>query len=47
MGVHQGSVLSPFIFAVVSDVVMEEVANKGPAQMYADLVLICDTKEKA
>ena len=41
VGIHQGSVLSPFIFAVVMDVVTEEVVNEGHALMYADdLVLI-------
>ena len=48
VGIHQGSVLSPFIFAVVMDVVTEEVAKEGRALMYADdLVLICETKEEA
>ena len=48
VGIHQGSILSPFIFAVVMDVVTEEVAKEGHALMYADdLVLICETKEKA
>ena len=38
----------PFIFAVVMDVVTEEVANEEHALMYADdLVLICKTKEEA
>ena len=48
VGIYQGSVLSPFIFAVVMDVVTEEVAKEGHALMYADhLVLICETKEEA
>ena len=48
VGIHQGSILSLFIFAVVMDVVTEEVANEGHALMYADdLVLICETKEEA
>ena len=48
MGIHQGSVLSLIIFAVVMGVVTEEVANEGCAVMYADdLVLICDTKKEA
>ena len=48
MGIHQGSVLLLFIFAVVMDVATEEVANVGCAQMYAgDLVLICETEEEA
>ena len=28
VGIHQGSVLSPFIFAVVMDVVTEDVASR-------------------
>ena len=48
VGIHQGSILSPFIFAVVMDVVTEEVAKKGHTLMYADdLVLICERKEEA
>ena len=48
VGIHQGSVLSLFIFAVAMDVVTEEVANEGRVLMYAnDLVLICETKEEA
>ena len=44
VGIHQGSVFSPFIFAVVA----EEVANERCALMFAnDLVLICETKEEA
>ena len=39
---------SPFIFAVVIDVVTEEVANEGRAPIYADdPVLICEAKEEA
>ena len=41
VGIHQRSILSPFIIAVVMDVVTEEVANEGHALLYADeLVLI-------
>ena len=44
VGIHQGSILLPLIFAVV----MEEVAKEECALMYADdLVLICETKEEA
>ena len=47
-GIHQGSVLSPFIFVVVMDVLTEEVANDGRAVMYADdLELICKSKKEA
>ena len=46
--IHHRSVLSLFVFAVVVDVVTEEMANEGRALMYADdLVLICETKEEA
>ena len=47
VSIHQGSVLLPFIFAVVMDMVTEEVANEGCALMFADdLVLICETRRK-
>ena len=47
VGIHQGSILSPIIFAVVKDVVTEEVAKEGHALMYADdLLLICETRRK-
>ena len=45
MGIHQESVLLPFIFTVMMDVVTEEVANEGHVLMYADdLVLILRDK---
>ena len=48
VGIHEGSILLSFIFAVVMDVVTEEVAREGHALMYADdLVLICETKKEA
>ena len=48
VGIHQGSILFMLIFAVVMDVVTEEVAKEGLALMYAvDLVLICETKGEA
>ena len=48
VGIHQGSILLPFIFVVVMDVVTEEVVKKGRALMHADdLVRICETKEEA
>ena len=48
VGIHQGSILSPFIFAVVMNVVTEEVVKERRALMCAnDLVLICETKEEA
>ena len=48
VGIHQGSVLSPFTFAVMVKVVTKVVVNEGHALMYADdLVLICKKKEEA
>ena len=48
VGIHQLSILLLLIFAVVMDVVTEEMAKEGCALMYADdLVLICETKEEA
>ena len=38
VGIHQGSVLSSLIFAVVMYVVTEEVANEGHAYMYAEML---------
>ena len=47
VGIHQGSILSLVIFAVVMDVVTEKVVREGHALMYADdLVLICETRRK-
>ena len=48
MGIHQGSILLPFIFAVVMDVGTGVVVKEGHALLYADdLVMICETKEEA
>jgi hypothetical protein len=48
VGVHQGSVLSPLLFAIVIDVVTEEVSKVGRSQLFADdLVLVCETREEA
>ena len=35
VGIHEGSILLSFIFAVVMDVVTEEVTKEGRALMYA------------
>ena len=47
VGVHQGSVLSPLVFAIVVDVVTESVRNGLISEMlYADdLVLMSETME--
>ena len=47
MGMHQGSVLSPFLIAVVVDVVTEYVKNGALSELlYAyDLVLMSETIE--
>ena len=47
VGVHQGSVLSPLVFAIMVDVVMESVRNGLVSEMlYADdLVLMSETIE--
>ena len=44
VGIHQGSIQSLLIFAVVMDV----MAKEGSALIYADdLVLLCETNEEA
>ena len=45
MGMHQGSVLSPFLLAVVVDVVTEFAREGAQSELlYADdLVLMCET----
>ena len=47
VGVHLGSLLSPLVFAIVVDIVMENVRNGLMSEMlYADnLVLISETME--
>ena len=47
VGIYQGSILSPLIFAMVMDVVTEEMLIKGCALMFADdLMLICRQRRK-
>ena len=48
VGLHQGSVLSPLIFAVVMDVVSSETRSDLPSELlYADdLVLMAQTMEQ-
>ena len=47
VGVHQGSVLSPLVFAIVVDVVTENVKNGLMSGMLYvdDLVLMSETME--
>ena len=48
VGLHQGSVLSPLVFAIVMDVVSIEARSRLPPElMYADyLVLMAPTIEQ-
>ncbi len=42
VGLHQGSALSPFLFAVVMDRLTDEVRQESPrTMMFADDVVIC------
>ncbi|KAK3563902.1 hypothetical protein QTP86_004850 [Hemibagrus guttatus] len=42
MGLHQGSALSPFLFAIVMDQLSEEVRQESPwTMMFADDIVIC------
>ncbi|KAK3567105.1 hypothetical protein QTP86_009809 [Hemibagrus guttatus] len=42
VGLHQGSALSPFLFAIVMDQLSEEVRQKSPwTMMFADDIVIC------
>ncbi|KAK3511140.1 hypothetical protein QTP70_032093 [Hemibagrus guttatus] len=42
VGLHQGSALSPFLFAVVMDQLSEEVRQESPwTMMFADDIVIC------
>ncbi|MCJ8736954.1 hypothetical protein PDJAM_G00018110 [Pangasius djambal] len=42
VGLHQGSVLSPFLFAMVMDQLSEEVRQESPCtMMFADDIVIC------
>ncbi|KAK3544152.1 hypothetical protein QTP86_003162, partial [Hemibagrus guttatus] len=42
VGLHQGSALSPFLFAIVMDQLSEEVRQESPwTMMFADDIMIC------
>ncbi|KAK3575195.1 hypothetical protein QTP86_020892 [Hemibagrus guttatus] len=42
VGLHQGSALSPFLFAIVTDQLSEEVRQESPwTMMFADDIVIC------
>ncbi|KAK3561907.1 hypothetical protein QTP86_019031, partial [Hemibagrus guttatus] len=48
VGLHQGSALSPFLFAIVMDQLSEEVRRESPwTMMFADDIVICsESKEQ-
>ena len=48
VGLHQGSVLSPFLFAVIMDRLTDEVRREPPwTMLFADDILICEeTREE-
>ncbi|KAK3551422.1 hypothetical protein QTP70_017307 [Hemibagrus guttatus] len=48
VGLHQGSALSPFLFAMVMDQLSEEVRQESPwTMMFADDIVICGEKQGA
>ena len=48
VGLHQGSVLSPFLFAVIMDRLTDEVRREPPwTMLFADDIVICEeTREE-
>ena len=46
VGLHQGSVFSPFLYAIMMDSLMENIRKKAPWQMmFADAVVLCARKK--
>ena len=47
IGLHQGSPLSPFLFAVIMDRLTDEVRKEQPwTMLFADDIVICEEAEK-
>ena len=47
VGLHQGSALSPFLFAVIMDRLMNEVRREPPwTMLFADNIVICEETRK-
>ncbi|KAK3542928.1 hypothetical protein QTP70_007300 [Hemibagrus guttatus] len=47
VGLHQGSALSPFLFAIVMDQLSEEVRQESPwTMMFADDIVICSERRE-
>ena len=47
VGLHQGSALSPFLFAVIMDRLMDEVRREPPwTMLFADDIVICEETRK-
>ena len=48
VGLHQGSALSPFLFAVIMDRLTDEVRREPPwTMLFADDIVICEETRKA
>ena len=47
VGLHQGSALSPFLFAVIMDRLTNEVRRETPwTMLFADDIVICEETRK-